>query len=107
MWILLTVPLMVLACAIAILPVLLGSVRDCRSQQAARASAELALQAALTEAFSPPPSFQVTCPPCGALLEGASALELLQTVNSHAWLAHGVPDPEHLQLITAGAAAGR
>jgi len=105
MWILLTVPFMIVGCAIAIVPVLAGSIRDCRSQRESASGEHEALAVAVDAGAAPRPSVEVVCPPCGAVLRGADTLALLVAVSDHAWRAHGVPDAEQLRLTAQAALA--
>jgi hypothetical protein len=88
MWIALTVPFMVLGCVIAIVPVLYGSIRDRRTQAALRTELPV-----IKSTQAPPDTFEVMCPPCGAVLRGTHSGELLEAISQHAWRVHGVPHP--------------
>lgn len=86
MWIVVSIPLMLLACAIAIVPVLHGSIVHHRS--------ELAGNQGVPEKKEN--GVEVVCPPCGARLRAADSEELLAETRRHAWRVHGVPHPEHV-----------
>ncbi|MGO9197473.1 MAG: hypothetical protein ACLQK4_10140 [Acidimicrobiales bacterium] len=93
MWIALTVPGMVLGCIIAIVPVLYGSIRDCRTEAALRL--EVPLLPVIDSTEAPAETLEIVCPPCGAVLSGTDSGELLVAINHHAWHVHGVPQSGH------------
>lgn len=91
MWIAISVPLMLLGCLIAIVPVLYGSIRDARTQSeeaTVTASAEAKTQ-------TPRSLLEVICPPCGTALHGEDLEGVLRKVGDHAWRHHGVPPSGH------------
>lgn len=105
MAIVLMLPLGLLAIAIAVLRLTLGSLHAHRAEQAAaversrpaeRSGAAVAERLALT----------VDCPVCGDDQSGSSAEELVDTVHRHAWRAHGIPSPAHIlesaRKVTSG-----
>lgn len=95
MAIVLMLPLGLLAIAIAVLPVTLGSLHAHRVEQAAAAERSRSVEpraAAVTEH----PALTVDCPICGDDQNGSSAEELVDTVHRHAWRVHGIPSPAHI-----------
>ncbi len=94
MWIALTVPLALLGCAVAIVPVLYGSIRVNRSEATLRTEARPTPITESTQA--PSQKLEVVCPPCGAVLRGTESAQLFEEVSHHAWRVHGVPQPDRV-----------
>ena len=98
MWILITVPLMIVGVAIAVLPVLWGSVRFQRAEQAGAmvpvqsSSARIAAAGATAELFV----LGVSCPLCTARISGSTNERLVDAVERHAWREHGIPSASHI-----------
>ena len=95
MAIVLMVPLGLLAIAIAVLPVLLGSIHAHRVEAAAAAK-----RAGSIGRDGPPgraqPVLTVNCPICLGHLNGGSADKLVDAVHRHAWQVHGIPSSDHI-----------
>jgi len=83
MWIALGVPLMLLACAIAIVPVLYGTHRKNWHPGLIAEPVELVATTAQ--------QMEVTCPPCGEVVRASGHEALLVALHEHAWIRHGVP----------------
>lgn len=95
MAIVLMIPLGLLAIAIAVLPVLLGSLHAHRVERAA--AEERARSVGPDRASGRVPSLlTVDCPMCLGHLDGGSADELVDAVHRHAWRVHGIPSPDHI-----------
>lgn len=88
MWIAVSIPLMLLACGIATVPLVQGSIRHSR-QDEDQAPKEPTVDAAAGRV-------EVVCPPCGARLRAADNDSLLAEARRHAWAKHGVPNSEHV-----------
>lgn len=87
MWLVISIPLMILGCGIAIVPVLWGSLRQHRGRPVLGVGAPAPGSAAVPER----PMLEVMCPPCGTTISGRSRADLVRAVDRHAWAAHGVP----------------
>jgi hypothetical protein len=83
MWIALGIPLMLLACAIAIVPVLYGTHR--KNWHPGLIAGPVA---------TPTQQMEVTCPPCGEVVRASGHESLLTALHEHAWTRHGVPHSE-------------
>jgi hypothetical protein len=85
MWIVLGIPLMLLGCAVAIAPVLYGTLRgNWHSNVSAEPPDSVATR---------PQQLEVACPPCGEVVRASGHEALLAAVHEHAWTRHGVPHP--------------
>jgi hypothetical protein len=83
MWIALGIPLMLLGCAVAIVPVLYGTLRgNWHSGVSAESPDSVATRSQQLE---------VTCPPCGEVVRASGHESLLAALREHAWARHGVP----------------
>lgn len=83
MWIAVGIPLMLLACAIALAPVLYGTLRrNWHPELIAKPGPSVAATAQQME---------VTCPPCGEVVRASGHEALLTALHEHAWTRHGVP----------------
>jgi hypothetical protein len=91
----LMVPLGLLGIAIAVLPLLLGSIYVDRMERAA--AAKRSRSAGSGEAARDVcPVLTVSCPMCLDYLDGSSPDQLVDAVHRHAWRAHGIPSPAHI-----------
>lgn len=104
MWIALCVPFMLLGCVIAIVPVLVGSVRDCKAQATTPRGDQ---QAAATAEPAGAGPVEVVCPPCGAVLRAPDTDDLLEVVRDHSWRHHGMPHPERVLAASRTARPAR
>jgi hypothetical protein len=92
MWFALGIPLMLLACAIAMAPVLYGTHRRNWHPE---------LIAKPVEPFAPTArQVEVTCPPCGEVVRASGHEALLAALHEHAWTRHGVPHSESVLRST-------
>jgi len=83
MWLVLGIPLMLLGCAVAIVPVLYGTFRgNWHSGVSAEPSYSVGTR---------PQQLEVTCPPCGEVVRASGHEALLAAFHEHAWARHGVP----------------
>jgi hypothetical protein len=83
MWITAGIPLMLLACAIAIVPVLYGTLRRNWHPDLIAKPAEPVVTTAQ--------QMEITCPPCGEVVRASGHEALLAALDEHAWARHGVP----------------
>ena len=104
MWIAIAVPLMLLAVAIAVVPVLWLSVRDHRLEYDGPArSIQSGTQPATIPTSASGRGRMVSCPLCTEALRAIGDSELIDAVRRHAWRTHGIPSERHI-LESAGSA---
>ncbi|HTX63691.1 MAG TPA: hypothetical protein VMD28_08625 [Acidimicrobiales bacterium] len=93
MWLAWSIPLMVVGVAIAVVPVLWGSLLDHRGER--RESAR-GTRAERPEVVLTVGTVRVDCPLCDVSVYGSSNDELVDRAGRHAWRAHGIPSPAHV-----------
>lgn len=93
-WLFVSIPLMVLAVAVAVLPVTWESIRFNRHVHKVGpvAPASVATDGLGVAA----PAVGVDCPLCAARIRGVTAAVLVDAVERHAWQFHGIPSAQHI-----------
>jgi hypothetical protein len=103
-WLALSAPLMILAVLIAAVPVLVGSVRERRLDDAHQVRSTAAPHAAAAPpASSPAEQIGVHCPLCARQIRAATVEVLDGMVERHAWTTHGIPSAS--QIVESAQAA--
>jgi hypothetical protein len=93
MWIVWAVPFMVLGVAIAVVPVLWGSIHFHRVEHLDH---QLAMARASAPAEATPSSLAVDCPTCATRVRGITQDHLIDEVHRHAWRVHGIPSDRQI-----------
>jgi hypothetical protein len=88
MWIAICAPVMLLACLVAIIPLVHGTFHENWEQPVATANV-----AAIEIDSGAGPQIQLVCPPCGEVVRASGHEALFDALREHAWTRHGVPHP--------------
>jgi predicted small metal-binding protein len=96
-WLFISIPLMVLAVAVAVVPITWQSLRMHRHEHGVRPLApESTSLAAHRDRVTAPASVGADCPLCAAHIRGVSTDELVAEVERHARRVHGIPSAQHI-----------
>jgi hypothetical protein len=104
MWIIWSVPLMCVAVAIAVVPVVLGSIHNHRVEVEGWAEVPSVGPSHREGILGPrypkaePVRTSVACSLCLQSMAGVSDDELVDMVERHAWQVHGIPSPKQVLL---------
>lgn len=96
-WLFISIPLMVLAVAVAVVPITWQSLRMHRHEHGVRPLApESTPVAAHRDRVAVPAAVGVECPLCAVRMYGVSTDALVTAVERHAWRVHGMPSAQHI-----------
>lgn len=96
-WLFISIPVMVLALAVAVVPVVWQSVRLHRHEHGTRPTAPLATPVkAHTVGAATLSAVGVDCPLCAAHIRAVTHDVLVDAVERHAWRFHGIPSAQHI-----------
>lgn len=95
MWLAISVPLMVLGVAVAVVPVLVWSLRD-HGQGLYRADGWNRESVAPVAVVASPVERAVSCPLCSESVRAREDAELVDGIRRHAWQTHGIPSEDHI-----------
>jgi hypothetical protein len=88
-----SIPFMILGVAIAVVPVLWGSIHFYRQD---RDLAQNDIAANIRQPMASVQSLHVLCPLCASALTAGAENDLIGVVRHHAWREHGIPSDEQI-----------
>lgn len=94
-WLFISIPVMVLAVAIAVVPVMWQSFSLHRSEHEHRPVAPARTTRHRVGA-APLAAVGVDCPVCAVHIRGVTSAVLVEAVERHAWRFHGIPSAQHI-----------
>lgn len=95
-WLFISIPLMVLAICVAVVPVAWQSHRFHRHEHGSRPEVPVETPARATAGVATRGAVGVACPLCRAQIRGATTEGLVDAVGRHAWRFHGIPSADHI-----------
>lgn len=95
-WLIISIPLMVLAICIAVVPVTWQSLRFNRREHGSLPAVPVTTPTRAAAGSATRATVGVACPLCTAQIRGATTEVLVDAVGRHAWRFHGIPSASHI-----------